>query len=380
MQSFLLVLALSLLAADQANPAVDPDDVILTRDLSMVDGCTSLGDVQAKSGASALLGPGGEAFGYEQVLVRITARAAEIGANMVYVEKASSFFITSAKGTAYRCPPGVMAALHLALKRHKQRTERSMDLPERAIATGSGFVGLQAGVMNRPVQRVPFRGLPVAFFLAVRNETAAPVYVVARLSLKETPDERTLKVFPGKIKMLTWDTYGVPADRVLPLEIVFYPNEQRTTPQANEKTSLFFSSDDLKPFDSIRDPRMAPTYAIVGWKEMTSKVQHVAGTKADPELQQDIAWTLYREESKKHRDCGHSLVAAEGAELNPKTLQMTFPEAKAETLQDLAKRDGALEVWHVKSCEDITAYRVAMFNASDGGTDILVSRDPAPKP
>jgi hypothetical protein len=379
MRWFLLTLSLSLLTSDHTNPATDPEEVIITRDAKLVAPCTSLGEVKAKSGASALLGPDGAEIGFAQVLVRMRARAAEIGANMLFVDKASSFFVTSATGTAYHCPPEVIAAVRLDEKRHEQRMERSMDLPERAIDLDSGYAGLQAGVMNRQVQRVPFRGLPTAFFLSVRNQSAVPIYVVARLSIGDTPDERTLTIFPGKIKMLTWNSYGVPADRSLPLEIDFYANDQRTHALATEKTSLFFSSDDLKPFGSIHDPRMSPVYLVIGWKEMTNKTQRVSGTKADIELQQDVAWTLYREESKKHRDCPHSLVSAEALALDPKGLQTMFPDAKSEVLEGLARRDAAFEIWRVKSCEDVTAYRVALFSASDGGTDILVTRDLPPR-
>ena len=379
MRWFLLALSLSLPTSEHPNPATDPDEVIITRDAKLVAPCTSLGDVQAKSGASALFGPEGEEMGFAQVLARMRAHAAEIGANMLFVEKASSFFVTSAKGTAYHCPPEVIAAVRLAEKRYEQRMERSMDLPERAIDLDSGYAGLQAGVMNRQIQRVPFRGLPTAFFLNVRNQSAAPVYVVARLSLGDTPDERTVTIFPGKIKMLTWNSYGVPTDRSLPLEIDFYADNQRTRALATEKTSLFFSSDDLKPFGSIRDPRMSPVYLVVGWKEMTNKTQHVSGTKADILLQQDIAWTLYREESRKHRDCPHSLVAADPLALDPKGLQTMFPDAKSEVLKSMATREGAFEIWRVKSCEEVTAYRVAFFYAPDGGTDILVTRDLPPR-
>lgn len=366
-----------LLAALQ-QPAVDPEDVIVTRDARLAATCQPLGEVKAKSGSGALLGDLGAEMGYEQVEVRIRQRAAELGANMILIEGASSFIFTSAKGAAYRCADSVIAGLRLAALRRKQRAERSMLFFERAINVGSGFVGLQAGVMSRPVQRVPFRGLPVSYWVTVRNETDAPLVAVARLSYKDTPTEKWVKVFPGKVKPLNWDTFGVEADHEMPLEVVFYADDQRTRPLATEKTSLAFPASELAVLKSIRDPTSSPMVVVGGWNEMTSQTSDVATSKADSELQTDIIWTLYREESRSHHDCKHSVVDASTQTYQAADLPAMVPGIKSEAVESLRKRDGALEIWRVKSCEEVTAYRVLMFAAPDGGTDILVARMATP--
>lgn len=362
-----------LLAALQ-QPAVDPEDIIVTQEARLAVTCQSLGEVKAKSGSGALLGDLGAEMGYEQVAVSIRQRAAEMGANMVLIQGASSFILTSAKGTAYRCADSVIAGLRLAALRRRQRAERSMLFFERAINVGSGFVGLQAGVMSRQTQRVPFRGLPVSYWVTVRNETDAPLVAVARLSYKDTPAEKWVKVFPGKVKPLSWDTFGVQADREMPLEVVFYADDQRTRLQATEKTSLIFPASELEVLKSIRDPASSPLVVIGGWEEMTSKTGDVAASKADSELQTDIIWTLYREESRSHHDCKHSVVDAAPQTYQADDLAAMVPEIKSEAVESLRKRDGALEIWRVKSCEHVTAYRVLMLAAPDGGTDILVTR------
>jgi len=366
-----------LLAALQQT-AVDPEDIIVTQNARLAATCQSLGEVKAKSGSGALLGPLGAEMGYEQVEVRIRQRAAEMGANMVLIQGASSFIVTSAKGTAYRCADSVIAGLRLAALRQRQRVERSMVFFERAINVGSGFVGLQAGVMSRQTQRVPFRGLPVSYWVTVRNETDAPVVAVARLSYKDTPTEKWVKVFPGKLKPLNWDTFGVQADHEMPLEVVFYADDQRTRPQATEKTSLVFPAAELEVFKSIRDPASSPVVVVGGWNEMTSETRDVAASKADSELQTDIIWTLYREESRSHHDCKHSVVDAAPQTYQAADLAAMFPGIKSESVESLRKRDGNLELWRVKSCEDVTAYRVLMLAAPDGGTDIFVTRMATP--
>lgn len=369
--SLLLSLVLSAALASE-HPSVDPKDVMITDEMLLVENCTSAGEVKARS-YGVLAGPAWAEIGIDRIREDLRKRAAALGARVVLVKRTSSKFVASATGTAYRCS---LETLQRARDQVRRRDTWSQEhgLPERAFDTDSGFIGMQAGVMLRPGTSNAL-GKATAYILRVRNGSDLPALVVASLALQQPPIEAVSWMQPHEMVMLRWDSNGVPADREIPLVVSVFTDLSRTMLLGSQKTSMYFIADELKLLLE-GSPRLRANQALLmsGWKEMLNKPLNVEGTRASEELQHEIAWTLYREESKTHRDCTHSVVAATSQELDAAALAARFPDARAETLQSAAKPNGVVETWKIKSCDAVTEYDVLLPSSDYSWTDILTQR------
>lgn len=370
---FLALLMVAATATAEERPKqIDPDDVIFTEDPAAVTKCTSAGEVSSRSGLGAIVGGDVAAeMGAAKVRSALARRAAELGATVVVVEKVSSMITTAAKGTAYRCSDEVVLDLRSSRVQRRRRSEKNMVMPERAIEIGSGFIGMQAGVANRPGQRVPFRAPPTQYFLAVRNVTDAPLYVAGKLVIDGKTLQEQLTVFPGKLKSMTWMTNGIVADKDIPLDISFYEDEGRTKLLKTEKTALFFARALAEKLLSV--PYDGPVVSIIGWKEGLTDGTGVTGTSANEETRYDVVWSLSREESKAHRDCKHDIVGVEPQTIDPAQLTAMFPGTKAEPLKSVEEH-ARLERWRVRSCDKVTAYQVLLVPGTDGTTYHFIQR------
>jgi hypothetical protein len=353
--------------------SVDPKSVIVTADPRMVTKCTAAGEVSARS-YGELAGQGWAELGAERIREGLIKSATELDANVVLVQKASSVFVASVKGTAYRCTDEALAAAGAATRKAEERSQRR-GLPERAFDIETGFIGIQAGVALRPEKPDRERGKATVYLLFVRNESESSVLAAATLSYAEKPFEASRVIGPHEMAPMTWYSYGVSADRDIPLQISIFSDWKRDRLLGKEETAMFFPSSDVKPlFEDSRRLARNQAFIVAGWKEMMNKPVRVEGTAAGEDLQRDIVWTLYREESKTHRDCAHSVAGAVSQQLDAAALAARFPKAKPEMIDFFAARKGASERWTVQSCDAVTAYDILLFPDAEGGTDILVNR------
>jgi hypothetical protein len=254
-------------------------------------------------------------------------------------------------------------------------------LPARAFVVEGGSIGLTAGVMrNTEVARGPFGKLkyPTKYFIIATNETQAPVWIDIEWGFdeKEPPEKLSSKeVKPGEPYMVWRNTFGVVWDRDITVNVKVCADEARTKSLGVESTAMYFSEkEDKKGFQKSFDSTSALP-VISGWKEMKHPGGPVEGTSADATLQNDIRLLLWKEESKRHRDCMHDMVRAEGYQPDSSANFARMSEDLRKSGADLVAHGKAhFEKWMVKSCGTISSYEVLILTSAEGGTDFRVEK------
>lgn len=242
-------------------------------------------------------------------------------------------------------------------------------LPTRALAVDGGVISFQSGVgCDRDPRRFHPTLLPnpTQYFVVVTNERDAPIWVA--LQWRFPGEQPTLvggKIEARRFAVPYWRSDGLVAGSAIPFKIWIHADAERTRELAVKETSFLFPEDEKAGFldaihDSLAKGVKADTRAcpvLSGWQDMKDFGAVVAGSAADPKLQQDIKVLLGKEQSKAGWECRHEVLEA-------------VPVRAAEP--------GGLRVerWTVKSCETVTRYEVAMVRAPDGRTDLRVERAP----
>lgn len=123
-----------------------------------------------------------------------------------------------------------------------------------------------------------------------------------------------------------------------------------------------------------------------GFRELTgiSLESEVNGTSTDPELRRDIIWSIFKAESKSHKDCEHHILKAEAYADTAKSDVSVKMGIEAKQLEENLRSKGDLfiEKWWVQSCETVSIYEVLLLRSPRGGTDIMVKKlgeEPAQK-
>jgi hypothetical protein len=261
------------------------------------------------------------------------------------------------------------------------------DLPARAFVVQGGVVAVRGGVTrNWEVEgSLPFGKLryPTRYFAHVTNETPAPIFVDAELTLPKKDPSRTYSevILPGKSWIFWWSGLDVVVDQSLPLRIGVYADKHHGQELGREQTALYFEAEERKTFLESFTQR-GGVAMLSGWREMRRFLQSVPETVADAELARDVHLLIWKEESKRHRDCEHQVLEARDDPPEQSAYLARYPEEVRTQIAELHGKDRArTEVWRVKSCEAVSDYAVWMLSSPGGGTDILAGKtDAEPRP
>lgn len=260
-------------------------------------------------------------------------------------------------------------------------------IPTRAFVVDGGSIGLQSGVMRNPRAQAGDSGAsryPTRYFLMIRNETQA--HVVAGVEW-QFPGEEWKKgggtgIAPGKDMAFWQDKFGVIADTAINVRVTVWAAKTPLTVIGSEETFLRFSSAERDGFLSVAFAQGQNTM-MTGWPEMGHPATDIPGTRVGAELQSDIQLLLWKEESKRHRDCKHETAQVTPAPLDSSAIiagMLAAGGAPAKAARNLLKKardvpqSGMVhhERWVMKSCDVLTTYEVLLAPARRGGTDIIV--------
>jgi hypothetical protein len=278
---------------------------------------------------------------------------------------------------------GALAPLATA----KPSAEWNLPLPRRAFAVEGGHVALQGGITrNSEVEPAFFGNLryPTRYFLVLRNETDTSIYADVTWLV---PDTRKITlnsdaIPPGGLHNFWRGGFGVKTGVAIPFTITVYADKGRTRQLGVVESELHFEEADRKAFlEAFNERKGLPL--ISGWREMRHPRTDLAGSAGSPQLQRDIQLELWERESIRHRDCEHQVGGVEAARAETSAWLSGAPEDVQRRAADLQTKDAIhFEVWQVKSCEETTAYHLAMVRSPGGGTDFIAmsgdeTRDPA---
>jgi hypothetical protein len=283
--------------------------------------------------------------------------------------------------------PSPDAVPHLPI----QEATPPLRLPTRAFVVHEGAIALQAGVMRdpqiRPMPLGKFR-YPTRYFVTVRNETTAPVWVALEWHFPgEKPHaSQGKRLDPSAAYTTTRSTFGVIDEQPIGLRFTVYADEARSVSLGSEDTFMRFAKSEKEAF--LKNfARTDGLPLMSGWPEMGALADSVPGSLADRALRSDVQLLLWKEESKQHRDCRHDIVRATPASIDSSALVLALMASDSATAEHLLTRahDPAqasvhLERWVISSCDTISAYEVLLTAGSTGGTDILVRKAPDPAP
>lgn len=258
--------------------------------------------------------------------------------------------------------------------------------PTRAISIEGGSVAVQAGVMGDPA-RPPFpfgkMKYPVRYFVNLLNETDRIIwYQIHWYFPHKSKDKLKQKSAPvqmldaGQQRRSWYAKFGIVADKEYPLKIIFSTDEEQKDILHTEETHMYFETSDINyfmaSFDDFVSQRSRSLPMIFGWLEMPAPEADVLGTVADANLQSDIQYSLWKEQSKKYRDCEHETLRAESVD----------DENSAEAVSEVGERDKLAsksqhvlrEFWLVRSCDVTSKYEVLLSESSDGAAEIKVTK------
>jgi hypothetical protein len=101
----------------------------------------------------------------------------------------------------------------------------------------------------------------------------------------------------------------------------------------------------------------------------------IPGTATDADLQEDIQFSLWKEESKQYRDCNHETQRAESADDKVNTVAASSMSETGERNEPVSKSLNVLrEFWWVRSCDVTSKYEVLLAESSDGAAEITATR------
>ena len=114
---------------------------------------------------------------------------------------------------------------------------------------------------------------------------------------------------------------------------------------------------------------------INGWSEMPHPKTDIPGTVADADLQAGIQFSLWKEESKKYRDCQHETLRAESVDDETSTGVTSSMDETGERDKAAPKLQNVLrEFWFIRSCDVTSKYEVLLAESSDGAAEIIVRK------
>lgn len=262
------------------------------------------------------------------------------------------------------------------------QTATAQRLPARAFDIEGGSVQMQGGLLASK-QRV-------SLFLELTNEGKTAVWAEVEFQLPGTDrvSQEMKVVKPGgrqvmyqkPLEQVAWDT-------MYPFRVSVFSDEDRKKTLGAEAAYFFFEEKHQKQaFEELQEKLQPNQAAIVnGFRELTSTSleAEVKGTRADPDLRRDIAWTLFKAESKSAKDCEHDILKAEAYDDTIKSVIAAKMGGKAQRLEEKLRSKGEMlvEKWWVQSCEAVSIYEVLLLKSPQGGTDIMVEElesEPAP--
>jgi hypothetical protein len=261
------------------------------------------------------------------------------------------------------------------------QTALGHELPARAFNIEGGSVEIQGGILAGKQQQL-FNVVTITkLFMVISNPNKTNIWIETEVQL---PGSKEVSKFPTMIEAGKGTILRVSIDKIewntqYPFKISVFADEAKTKLIGTEATYFFFEDKDKAGFEQSQAKQNPGELAILnGFKELpeANYTAEVKGTNANSELQQDIAWSLFKEESKSHRDCEHHVTKTEVYEVASKSVIIGKMNTEVQQLSNklLAKGDITVEKWWVESCEATTSYEVLMTKSPQGGTDIMVEK------
>ena len=262
-------------------------------------------------------------------------------------------------------------------------------MPTRAVDIEGGSIAIQAGVMGDPIRPpLPFGKMkyPVRYFVNLFNETDRTIWYQIhwyfphkskdKLKQKSGPVQ---KLETGQGGRLWWAKYGVVPDKDHPLKIIISTDEEQKGILHTEETHMYFATADVdvfkERFDDFVSQGGGRLPLVSGWFEMTYPKTDIPGTVADGDLQSDIQYSLWKEQSKKQRDCEHETLRVESDDEEQSNVAVGLAVATVEgDMQAPGPRNVLREYWVIRSCEVTSKYEVLLAESSDGGAEIIVTK------
>jgi hypothetical protein len=265
-------------------------------------------------------------------------------------------------------------------------------MPTRAFHVEGGFIAVQAGVRGDSERTQMAFGMkyPTVYFVNLINETDRPVWAEVRWYFPRKNKKKEVKPKIGPVPMLTpgqshgiwWRKYGVIADTEIPITITVFSDEQYEDVLGEEKTFIHFREQEVSVFFQAFDEssggsgRLRKYLPVInGWYEMPHPKGDIPGTATDADLQEDIQFSLWKEESKQYRDCNHETQRAESADDKVNTVAASSMSETGERNEPVSKSLNVLrEFWWVRSCDVTSKYEVLLAESSDGAAEITATR------
>jgi len=257
----------------------------------------------------------------------------------------------------------------------------SGQLPARSFEIEGGSVQMQGGLMASKQRGLFGRANDEVFlFLELTNEGKTAAWAEVEFKPPGTDKvSRKMKLIEpggpawyfGNLTQVAWNTK-------YPFKVSVFSDEDRKKTLGVEAANFFFEEKEKKAFEISRETTDLNKAAIVvGFRELTNSSlrAEVKGTRTEPTLQQDVSWTLFKEESKSFKECEHRCLKAEayGATKSEIVSKMG---GEAQQLEERLRSKGKMiiEKWWVQSCDTVSIYEVLMVMAPEGGTNIMVER------
>lgn len=251
-------------------------------------------------------------------------------------------------------------------------------LPARAIAVEGGMVSVVGGIMaddSRPSMPFGKMKYPTTYFFFLENETPSDLWAEVGFKLEEDKKEKhdSGKIEAGKTSRWSWPSFDVPWGEPVSVHITIFRDKKQTEQLAESTMTMMFDESEKETFHHPPKPKEKGATVlglISGWPEMGASNCAPEGTVADKALKFDICNDLWKKESIRHTECKHPIVAVKPMDMATSALLAKQPDdfrGRAEAFH--AKGDLNIEVWSVKSCDDVTDYEVMMIKAPQGGTD-----------
>ena len=245
-------------------------------------------------------------------------------------------------------------------------------LPTRAFEFDGGVIAYQVFATRNTSSFAD--EWPVKYFLNIKNESKIQVYSIVewQFTNKDIAKMSSKKYLPGySYRIVKWGK-GVMDEVELPLTISIFADMNHSKKVGEEKTVIFF---DKKSADTFREAIANNKFPlIIGFPEMKSSLikSNVPGASGDDTLQRDIQLLLWKEESRKRRDCEHEALKAKKVEIKTSKILSKFEiELKEITLRLAGKGLAFMEIWNIRSCETESSYEVLMVKDPKSGTNII---------
>ena len=262
-------------------------------------------------------------------------------------------------------------------------------MPTRAFVIDGGSVAIQAGVSGDPVRpSLPFGKMkyPARYFVKLFNEADRTVWAQIhwyfphkrkdKVKQKSGPVE---ELDAGESIFMSWSKFGIVADKDHPLKIIISTDKKQKNILQTEETHMYFAAADVdvfkERFDDFVSQGGGGLPLINGWQEMPNPKRDIPGTATDANLQGDIQYSLWKEESKQYRDCNHDTLRAESADEKVSTVVVSSMSETGERNEPVPKSQTVLrEFWWVRSCDVTSKYEVLLAESSDGAAEMTVTK------